>query len=115
MTRPFEHRVRQVTKHFVVPALMFATVSGSTGPTQRATGYGGVLTVPVSAQAGTRDSMPSQRKDRRAVRGRVLYPDGRTASTSGTGSLPSPRGESRTPAPTCRVAAPSRSRALPTS
>src|SRR4051812_30482951 len=73
---------RVVTKRPLVPAMMLVVGVTTPDPNRRGTGYGGVLPVPgpsASAPANINRVDPlldQQRRDTRAIRGRVLYAAG---------------------------------------
>jgi len=100
--------VERVWRHMsvrpLVPIFMLVMVTGNpspTDPSRRATGYGGVIPVPVSAgQANTStrsDPIPEQQhRDQRSARGRILYATGRApATTTAPRSVAKPQCERR--------------------
>lgn len=70
-----------IPRHPMVPVVMLVVgVHMSPDPTRRATGYGGVLTVPNTVEPLTANRidpmLQQQRHDIRVARGRVLYAPG---------------------------------------
>ena len=100
--------VERVWRHMrvrpLVPIFMLVMVTRNpspTDPSRRATGYGGVIPVPVSAgqtNMPTRsDPIPEQQhRDQRSARGRILYATGRApATTTAPRSVAKPQCERR--------------------
>ena len=97
---------RAVPKRPIMPAMMLVVSINVPDPNRRGTGYGGVLPVPgpsVSAPATTTRLDPlldQQRRDMRAIRGRVLYAAGHAPrDTSAVRTPPARKG----PCPDQRV------------
>jgi hypothetical protein len=73
---------RVIPKRPLMPAMMLVVSINTPDPNRRGTGYGGVLPVPGPAAtapaAATRldPILDQQRRDMRAIRGRVLYAAG---------------------------------------
>ncbi|MEO9034493.1 MAG: hypothetical protein ABI442_03230 [Gemmatimonadaceae bacterium] len=83
MVGPIERIRRLLSNRAFVPVLMLVVcVNTQPDPTRRATGYGGVLPVPGPSAMPSPSSTKSDsavvqnRRDVRAVRGRVLYAPG---------------------------------------
>ena len=100
--------VERVWRHMgvrpLVPIFMLVIVGRNpspTDPSRRATGYGGVIPVPVSAgptnMATRSDPIPEQQhRDQRSARGRILYATGRApATTTAPRSVAKPQCERR--------------------
>ena len=95
---------RHMSVHPLVPIFMLVMVvrvPAPTDPTRRATGYGGVVPVPVPATSSNVASRPDpileqQHRDQRSARGRVLYATGRApASTTASRTVAKPQCERR--------------------
>ena len=95
---------RHVSVRPLVPVFMLVLVTRSpspTDPSRRATGYGGVIPVPVSAGQGNTsprpDPVPEQKhRDQRSARGRILYATDRApATTTAPRSVAKPQCERR--------------------
>ena len=89
---------RVVPKRPVVPAMMLVVSINTPDPNRRPTGYGGVLPVPgpsatAPATSGRIDPiLDQQRRDTRAVRGRVLYAAGHAPrDTAAVRTPPAPK------------------------
>jgi hypothetical protein len=73
---------RVIPKRPLVPTMMLVVAVNTPDPNRRGTGYGGVLPVPsptvtVQPASGRVDPLlDQQRRDTRAIRGRVLYAAG---------------------------------------
>src|SRR4029078_13306678 len=82
MMGSIERSWRAVPKRPIMPAMMLVVSITTPDPNRRGTGYGGVLPVPgpsatATAPAPRRDPiLDQQRRDMRAIRGRVLYAAG---------------------------------------
>jgi hypothetical protein len=97
---------RVVPKRPLMPAMMLVVSVTISDPNRRPTGYGGVLPVPgpsaTAPAASTRldPILDQQRRDTRAIRGRVLYAGGHAPrDTSATHTPPARKG----PCPDQRV------------
>jgi hypothetical protein len=97
---------RAVPKRPIMPAMMLVVSITTPDPNRRGTGYGGVLPVPgpsATATAATTRLDPildQQRRDMRAIRGRVLYAAGHAPrDTSAVRTPPARKG----PCPEQRV------------
>jgi hypothetical protein len=97
---------RAVQKRPLVPAMMLVVSINAPDPNRRGTGYGGVLPVPgpaanAPATASRLDPiLDQQRRDMRAIRGRVLYAGGHAPrDTSAARTAPARKG----PCPDQRV------------
>ena len=97
---------RAVPKRPIMPAMMLVVSINTPDPNRRGTGYGGVLPVPgpsATATAATTRLDPildQQRRDMRAIRGRVLYAAGHAPrDTSAVRTPPARKG----PCPEQRV------------
>ena len=96
---------RAVPKRPIMPAMMLVVSINTPDPNRRGTGYGGVLPVPgpsATAPATTRldPILDQQRRDMRAIRGRVLYAAGHAPrDTSAVRTPPARKG----PCPEQRV------------
>ncbi len=103
MFRSIQRLARLIPRLPVFPvAMVVVGIHGNPDPTRRATGYDGVLPVPVTAPA----LMPArhldplleqQRRDMRAARGRVLYSAGKGPDSTRA------RQAGKTPCPEHRV------------
>jgi len=107
MTGSIERIWRQLPKRPALSAMALVVSITTPDPTHRVTGYGGV--VPVPSPAASTTSAPSrldpileqQRRDTRAIRGRVLYAAGRgPRDTSATRIVTPPH---KSPCPDQRV------------
>ena len=97
---------RAIPKRPIMPAMMLVVSINTPDPNRRGTGYGGVLPVPgpsATATAATTRLDPildQQRRDMRAIRGRVLYAAGHAPrDTSAVRTPPARKG----PCPEQRV------------
>ena len=97
---------RAFPKRPIMPAMMLVVSINTPDPNRRGTGYGGVLPVPgpsATATAATTRLDPildQQRRDMRAIRGRVLYAAGHAPrDTSAVRTPPARKG----PCPEQRV------------
>ena len=106
MAGSIERIWRVLPKRPLVSAMVLVVGINSPDPNRRDTGYGGVLPVPgptaaTSAPTGRVDRiLEQQRRDTRAVRGRVLYASGQAPrDTSAARQAPARKG----PCPEQRV------------
>jgi hypothetical protein len=90
---------RLFPKRPLVPAMMLVVGIHAPDPNRRGTGYGGVLPVPAptantpSAASRIDPLLDQQRRDMRAVRGRVLYAAGHAPrDTSAARTAPARKG-----------------------
>jgi len=97
---------RAVPKRPIMPAMMLVVSITTPDPNRRGTGYGGVLPVPGPSAAATAATtrldpiLDQQRRDMRAIRGRVLYAAGHAPrDTSAVRTPPARKG----PCPEQRV------------
>ncbi len=96
---------RVVPKRPLMPAMMFVVSITTPDPNRRPTGYGGVLPVPGPSATAPATStrldpiLDQQRRDTRAIRGRVLYAGGHAPRDTATRTPPARKG----PCPDQRV------------
>ena len=96
---------RVVPKRPLMPAMMFVVSITLPDPNRRPTGYGGVLPVPGPSASAPATStrldpiLDQQRRDMRAIRGRVLYAGGHAPRDTATRTPPARKG----PCPDQRV------------
>ena len=97
---------RAVPKRPIMPAMMLVVSITTPDPNRRGTGYGGVLPVPGPSATATATTtrldpiLDQQRRDMRAIRGRVLYAAGHAPrDTSAVRTPPARKG----PCPEQRV------------
>jgi hypothetical protein len=97
MMGSIERILRVIPKRPIVPAMMLVVSIGAPDPNRRGTGYGGVLPVPASASAPATASrldpiLDQQRRDMRAIRGRVLYAGGHAPRDTAVRTQPARKG-----------------------
>jgi len=97
---------RAIPKRPIMPAMMLVVSINTPDPNRRGTGYGGVLPVPGPSATATATTtrldpiLDQQRRDMRAIRGRVLYAAGHAPrDTSAVRTPPARKG----PCPEQRV------------
>ena len=97
---------RAFPKRPIMPAMMLVVSINTPDPNRRGTGYGGVLPVPGPSATATATTtrldpiLDQQRRDMRAIRGRVLYAAGHAPrDTSAVRTPPARKG----PCPEQRV------------